>query len=98
MFYFIASVLLNDPDNICGETNGGSHIKPGTVVSLLCHVDNTGAPGGNYLIRITPVSKIKSVIVLFLVLRLFWTMYHVYLLVCRYDHLRLLCVTSEIDE
>ena len=75
MFYFIGSVLLNDPDNICAETNGGSHIKPGIVVSLLCHVDNTGAPGGNYLIWITPVSKIKSVIVLFLVLILFWTMY-----------------------
>ena len=71
MFYFIASVTLIDLNNICG----GSHIKPEVVMSLLCYVNNTGALGGNVLIWITPVSKIKSVIVLFLDLRSFWTMY-----------------------
>ena len=71
MFYFIGSVLLNDPDNICAETNGGSHVEPRVVVSLLCYGNNTGATGGNILIWTTPVSKIKSVIILFLVLRSF---------------------------
>ena len=38
-----ASVLLTDPDNICSETNGGSHVVPGMVVTLVCDVNNTGA-------------------------------------------------------
>ena len=74
LFYFIGSVLPDDPNYICA--NGGSHIKVGIVVSLGCYVNNTGASGaGNVLIWITPVSKIKCMIILFLVLRLFWTMY-----------------------
>ena len=55
------SVLLNDPKNICNET-GGSHVLPGQVVTLLCVVDNTGAPGGNLLIWSTPVNKIGDLI------------------------------------
>ena len=55
------SVLLNDPKNICSET-GGSHVLPGQVVTLLCVVDNTGAPGGNLLIWSTPVSQIGDLI------------------------------------
>ena len=56
-----ASVLLNDPNNICSE-NGGSHVLPGQIITLLCSVDNTGAPGGNLLIWNTPVSEIGDLI------------------------------------
>ena len=69
-FYFIGSVTLSDPSNICGRC-----VEPGIVVRLLCYVNNTGATGGNILIWNTPVSEIESVIILFLVSRLFWTVY-----------------------
>ena len=50
-----ASVLLNDPNNICSETNAeGSRVPPGMIVTLHCEVDNTGA-GVNLLIWSTPV-------------------------------------------
>ena len=70
LFYFIGSVTLSDPSNICGRC-----VEPGIVVRLLCYVNNTGARGGNILIWNTPVSEIESVIILFLVSRLFWTVY-----------------------
>ena len=69
-FYFIGSVTLSDPSNICGRC-----VEPGIVVRLLCYGNNTGATGGNILIWNTPVSEIESVIILFLVSRLFWTVY-----------------------
>ena len=88
-------MVLNDPGNICAETNGSSHVSSGNIVSLQCDVDNTGAIGGNYLIWIVPVSKIKCVIILFLVLRLFFGLC---IFVCGYVHLTLLYVMFEIDE
>ena len=47
-------MLLNDPNNICNETNG-SHVLPGAAVTLLCVVNNTGA-SLNLLVWNTPVS------------------------------------------
>ena len=62
---FIGSVVLNDPNNICRRC-----VEPEIVASLLCYVNNTGARGAsNVLIWNTPVSEIKSVIVL---LYCFW--------------------------
>ena len=54
-------MLLYDPKNICSET-GGSYVLPGQVVTLLCVVDNTGAPGGNIIIWNTPVNEIGDLI------------------------------------
>ena len=56
LFYFIVSALINDPGNICAETNGGLHVLPGETVTLQCVVNNTGATQ-NLLIWNTPVSK-----------------------------------------
>ena len=49
-----ALVLLTDPDNICNEMNGGTHVLPNTNITLLCDVNNTGALF-NQLQWITPV-------------------------------------------
>ena len=39
-----ASVLLNDPNNICSETKGSPQVlSAGAIVTLLCDVSNTGA-------------------------------------------------------
>ena len=81
-FYFVGSVLLIDLSNICAENNGDLHVPSEKTGTLQCVVDNTGAIGGNVLIWNTPVSKTKSVIVLFLVLRLFWTLYICCIWVC----------------
>ena len=80
-FYFIGSVVLNDPNNICGRC-----VKPEIVASLLCYVNNTGARGaGNVLIWNTPVSKIKSVIYCYIVFGSKVVLDHVYFMwVCPY--------------
>ena len=58
-----ASVLLNDPKNICSKDGCmGLRIRPGEVVTLLCIVNNTGALGGNLVIWNTPVSQIGDLI------------------------------------
>ena len=52
-----ASVLLNDPNDVCSETNTeGSRILPGVIITLRCEVDNTGA-GVNLLVWNTPVQN-----------------------------------------
>ena len=75
MFYFIGSVSLIDLSNIYAENNGDLHVPSEKTGTLQCVVDNTGAIGDNVLIWNTPASKTKSVIVLFLVLRSFWSVY-----------------------
>ena len=50
-----ASVLLDDPNNVCSKT-GTSHVLPGIMTTLLCAVNNTGAVN-NLLIWSTPVNQ-----------------------------------------
>ena len=57
LFFFIGSVFLKDPNNVCAETNGGLHVPPEETVTLRCVVNNTGAIGVHVLIWNTPVSK-----------------------------------------
>ena len=59
-----ASVLLNDPNNICSETKGSPQVlSAGAIVTLLCDVSNTGA-FFNILIWITPVVNVSESYVL----------------------------------
>ena len=50
-----ASVLLNDPNNVCNKPET-SHVLPGMMITLLCMVNNTGAVN-NLLIWSTPVNQ-----------------------------------------
>ena len=50
-----ASVLLNDPNNVCSKTET-SHVLPGMMITLLCTVNNTGAVN-NLLMWSTPVNQ-----------------------------------------
>ena len=50
---------FDDPDGICSEMNGGSHVPPGVEVNLICKVNFTSNPGVNILTWYLPLPQNK---------------------------------------